>query len=147
MEYDRKTLLKWFDQVDALIESARVDGLESKAVIYRGFKIEIFDTSAYLFDVRHRDLYTPVSKKNLKLMEKLGFVMACNKISLERNQQQIERSKRLMATMATKQKRLKSKDTPGSRRQYNGIENKRQQLMQDFFTYTQRVESLKRMFN
>lgn len=145
MEYNRKTLEKWFHETQGLPGVARIDVPGSRAIIYKGFKIELFDTIGYIYDVRFRDVYSPVSKKNLHLMEELGFPLACMKIMYTRDVERLRRQKRILSTLSTQQLRLHSKGTPGAFRKARGIETRKQLELEYYYMYLRRSEMLKKI--
>lgn len=143
MEYNRNTLKMWMEQVRDLRHCAHLDTDESVAIVYMGFKIELFEMTGYIYDVRSRDVYTPVSKKNLAMMEHLGFPLACKKIMYLSDIKRKERQRRLYTSLSTKQHSLLKEGTPGALRKYNGIESRRKYELSLYFFYAKRCERLK----
>lgn len=143
MIYDREKIRQWFLEIENHPNAARVDTLESAGVIYKGFKLEIFEEIACIFDVRHRDLYSKPSKRNLKIMEMEGFEYACDKIMYKRDLQRIERTMRILSRLENKKTKLNRDDPKKNSRKINGIKKKMDQYMQDYFMYVNRSKELK----
>lgn len=145
MEYNRKTLEKWFNEAQSLPGAVRIDTDSSVSIIFKGFKIELFENIGYIYDVRFRDLYSPVSKKNLHLMEEIGFFLACVKIMYKRDLDRLKRQKRILSTLSTQQIRLKSTGTSGAMRQYRGIESRKALELKYYYAYLRRSKRLEQI--
>lgn len=147
MVYERELIEEWFVEVMNHPESARLNTDESIAVIYKGFKLEIYSDIACIFDVRFRDLYSPVSKKNCNLFKRVGFERGCDTIQYHRDLQRIERSKRRISQIETKKMRLEKQNEPKNRRTINGLESKKGNILQDYYMYVSRSFHLKKKLN
>lgn len=142
--YNKEKIQEWFEEVKDHPEAARLDGEDTRAVIYKGFKLEVLDNVAFIFDARFRDLYSSVSKKNLRLMENLGFERACDTIQYHRSLQRMERYKRKLSKMETNQLRLGKTNKKSSQRKINGLQKKKEQALQEYYTLVNLSQNLKR---
>jgi hypothetical protein len=144
MEYDIELLSRWFESVDGYPGSGRVDGLGYIAVIYHGFKIELWESGeGYLYDIRWKDIYDEVFKEDLAMFIDHGFVLGADLICYKRSLSQMKRHLRIMSKLLDRQKRLKSLDTKGSRRSYNGIQNVLDRMDREYSVFQNKSERLK----
>ena len=147
MTYDREKIRQWFLEIENHPNAARVDTLESAGVIYKGFKLEVFEEIGCIFDVRHRDIYSPVSKKNLRLMELMGFEYACDKIMYERDVQREQKSLRILSRLERKMDMLIREDPVKNKRRINGVKKDKLRIHRDYLMYVTRGRELKQNLN
>ena len=147
MTYDREKIRQWFLEIENHPNAARVDTLESAGVIYKGFKLEVFEEIGCIFDVRHRDIYSPVSKKNLRLMELMGFEYACDKIMYERDVQREQKSLRILSRLERKMDMLIREDPVKNKRRINGVKKDKLRIHRDYLMYVTRGRELKQKLN
>jgi hypothetical protein len=142
MIYDREKIGIWFAEAVNHPNVARLDTEDSVALIYRGFKLEIFEEIGVIYDVRHRNLYSDVSKKNLRLMNEVGFIKACDLIMYERDLSRIKSSMRRLSYLENKKLRLERANPIKNKRRINGVKSKQEEVQSNYFLYVSRSRQL-----
>lgn len=110
----------------------------SKFIIYKGFKITLVDNEYIMEDVRKSDFYNPSSEKDLKVIKEFGFIMGCDLLMNERNEQRVTKyTTTLEKLYSDKHKMIKSKDTKSQK--YSNLINSIYKYIDLLQTYKARV--------
>lgn len=96
---------EWFSECDKIFKG---DGYEFSIV--NGFKITHYleDSTYSILDVRTNDFYSSVTKSDLELINKFGFVDGTRVISYKRNLARVSKYKNLIEDLFKKRKISKS---------------------------------------
>lgn len=110
----------------------------SKFIIYKGFKITLVNNEYRMEDTRKSDFYSEVTKPDMKLFHKHGFIKACDIMMNKRNLLRVDKfTKNLEKLYTEKQSLIKKKETKTQK--YNNIINSIYKYIDLLQTYKSRV--------
>ena len=79
----QEQLKKWFNEVSKVAPVH--DTTNGRFVIYKGFKLGLFEEGYRLYDVRFSDMYSQPSSHSISIFEVAGFVKGCDQIRYHRD--------------------------------------------------------------
>lgn len=124
---------------------------EGVFIIYKGFKIVQSDEGVHILDVRRNDFYNPVSKKNLSILKKYGFIKGCDMIMYHRDRRRVYRYRDLLEKKYRERDDLRSRRKEMTNKRFNVKAQSLERLMRGYvdkvFFYETRKNQLEIKYN
>jgi hypothetical protein len=105
-------IYNWFKQARNLTRTFNT--LDSKFLIYKGFKLTERDGEFFIQDVRLSNMYSEVSRKDMATIINLGFIKGVDTISFERDSKRVDAYKKRTELLYDRRKKF-TKELPKNR--------------------------------
>jgi hypothetical protein len=134
-------IYEWFKQA---INSSRIfKTLDSRFIIYKGFKLTEKDGEFFIQDVRFSNMYSEVSKKDMDTIINLGFIKGVDAIGFSRDVKRVQSYIRRTEVMYDKRKKF-NKELPKNRtlneKRIKNINIKIEEFVDLIFFYQVRIK-------